>query len=114
MIGGGFRTGARDVVDGAGHVGQEVGVAVGVAGHQGADLGPLGGLGHRTEQRPALQVRAVAVAGEGEEVIPGEDRVRTHLLGPPPGVAHRRIGAVLGLHLHPDPDPSRFGHGGEP
>ena len=34
-----------DVVDGAGHVGEQVGVAVGVAGDQRADLDPLGRLG---------------------------------------------------------------------
>ena len=48
-----------DVVDGARHVGEQLRVAVAVAGDQRADLDPLGGLGPRREGGPALEVGAV-------------------------------------------------------
>jgi hypothetical protein len=103
----------RDVVDGARHVGEELRVAVAVARDERADLDPLGRLGHRAEPRPALEVVAVAIARERVEVIPGEHGVRTELLGPQPGVAHRPRRPVLRLHLHPHPDPACVRHGPE-
>src|SRR5690606_34389915 len=66
---------AADVVDGAGHVGEQVGVAVAAAGDPRADLGALGLLGEGAEHGPALEVRALGVAAERVEVIPVEDDV---------------------------------------
>ena len=66
---------AGDVIDGARHVGEQVRVAVGVAGHERAEVDALGGLGHRSEQAPALEMRALGVAEQRMEVIPGEQRV---------------------------------------
>ena len=96
---------AGDVIDGARHVGEQVRVAVGVAGHERAEVDALRGLGHGREQAPALEVRAVAVAEEREEVIPGEERVGALLVGPQPGVAHLLVRAVL----RRDPQPMRMG-----
>jgi hypothetical protein len=66
-------------------------VAVGVAHHERADLRALGHLGHRGLEREALEVRPVRVAGEGIEVVPGEDHVGADLLGLGPGAAHRVV-----------------------
>ena len=72
---------AADVVDGAGHVGEQVGVAVAVARDERADLDPVGLLGPRAEHRPALEVLAVGVAVQGVEVVPVEHDVDADLLG---------------------------------
>ena len=50
-----IRPPAADVVDGAGHVGQQLRVAVAVARRRGAELDAVGLLGPRREQRPALE-----------------------------------------------------------
>ena len=73
---------AGDVVDGAGHVGQQLGVAVAVAGDQRADLDPAGLLGPGAEHRPALEVLALGFAVEREEVVPVERDVDAQVLGP--------------------------------
>ena len=70
------------VVDGAGHVGEQFGVAVAVAGDQRADLDAAGLLGPGAEHRPALEVLAVGVAVERIEVVPVEDHVDADVLGP--------------------------------
>ena len=80
---------AADVVDGPGHVGEQLRVAVAVAGDQRADLDPRGRLGPGAEHRPALEVRAVGLAVEREEVVPVEDDVDADLLG----LAPRRDGS---------------------
>ena len=95
---------APDVVDGARHVGQQLGVAVAVARDEGADLDALGGLGPRGERRPALEVRAVGVAVERVEVVPGEEDVDADLLELGAGAPDVRVGRVLGLDLGPDAD----------
>ena len=95
---------AADVVDGAGHVGQQVGVAVRVAGDQGADLDPLRRLGPRRQRGPALEVRTVPVAVQRVEVVPGEGDVDADRLGLGAGPADVRVGRVLRLDLHAHPD----------
>src|SRR5215208_5165319 len=79
------------MVDRARHICEQVRVPVGVA------------RDHRPEERPALEVLAVGIAVEREEVVPGEKRVSPHLFDPEPSVAHLRITRVLRLKLYPDP-----------
>src|SRR5690606_16478288 len=98
---------AGDVVDGAGHVGEQIGVAVAVAAHQGAELDPGRGLGPRAEHRPALEVLAVGVAGQREEVVPVEHDVDPGGLGLGDGGADLRVIGVLRLQLDTDPDGMR-------
>ena len=94
-----------DVVDGAGHVGQQLWVAVGVAGHQRADLDAGGLLGPGAEHGPAFEVRAVGIAVEREEVVPVEGDVDADVLAAPDGVARGCVmGGVLGLQLDADAD----------
>ena len=93
-----------DVVDGPRHVGQQVRVAVGVAGDQRPDLGPGGLLGHRRQHRPALEVSAVAIAVERIEVVPGVDQVVAHLVGGHYGPSKVLVGTVLRMELGGDPD----------
>ena len=93
----------RDVVHRARHVRQEVRVPVRVARDQGAELDPLCDLRHRPQKRPALEVLAVRVPVEREEVIPVEERVRPHLLDPEPRVAHLGVARLLRVDLGPDP-----------
>jgi hypothetical protein len=93
-----------DVVDGAGHVGQQVGVAVAVAGDQGADLDPLGHLGPGGQHRPALEVLAVGSPRRAGRSGPSCRRCRR----PSPRPARRRadvvVLGVLGLELDGDAD----------
>ncbi len=72
------------MVDRAGHVRDQVRVAVADAADEGADLDPLGHLRHRRQQAPALEVAPVGIAVEGEEVIPGEERIGADRLRLPP------------------------------
>ena len=66
---------AGDVVEGAGHVGEQVRVAVAVGGDEAADLDPLRDLGHGPEGGPIVEMGAVQIAREGEEVVPVEEGV---------------------------------------
>jgi hypothetical protein len=91
-----------DVVDGAGHVRQQLGVAVAVAAHQGADLHPGGGFRPRAQHGPALEVQALRLAGEGEEVIPVEQDVHAQFLGVRRRTAQGGVVRVLGLELQRD------------
>ena len=75
---------ARDVVDGARHVGEQVRIAVRVAADERAELHALRHLRERGEQRPALEVRAVGVAVQRVEVIPDVDAVDAEILGAQP------------------------------
>ena len=90
-----------DVVDGAGHVGQQLGVAVAVAGDERADLDPAGLLGPGAEHRPALEVLAVGLAVERVEVVPVEDDVDAEVFGLADGAADRRVVGVLGCSCSP-------------
>ena len=95
----------RDVVDGAGHIGQQLGVAIGVAGHQRADLDARGLLGPGAEHRPAFVVRAVRVAVEREEVVPVEGDVDADVFTSAHGIAQVVVVAgVLRLQLDADAD----------
>ena len=91
-----------DVVDGAGHVGEQLRVAVGVAGDQRAELGVRGVGGHGGEQRVRLEVGAVRVAVERVEVVPHPDGVDAQGVGGLPRLAEVRHGCCLGVELHPD------------
>ena len=57
---------------------------------------------HRAERRDRLEVLAVRLAVEREEVIPAEDRVDAELLGLAPRAAHALEVGVLGLDLDTD------------
>jgi hypothetical protein len=93
-----------DVVDGAGHVGEQVGVAVGVARDERADLDPAGLLGPRAEHRPALVVLAVRLPVQREEVVPREGDVDAHLLDLREPLPDHPVVRVLRLQLDPDAD----------
>src|SRR6478735_2229237 len=100
-----------DVVDGARHVGQQVGVAVTAPGHQRTDLDPLGLLGPGAEHRPAFEVLAVGVAVQRIEVVPVEDDVDAEVLGAEYGVPDGAVIGVLWLELDADADrPVRCSH----
>ena len=99
-----------DVVDGARHVREQLRVAVRVARHERADLDPLGRLGPCGEHRPALEVLAVGLAVQREEVVPVEHHVDARLLGTSDGVADLAVVGVLRLDLHADAE--RSGHAG--
>ncbi len=96
----------RDVVHRARHVRQQVRVPVRVARDQSPELDPLCDLRHRPEERPALEVLAVRVAVEREEVVPVKERIRPHLLDPEPRVAHLLVASLLGVDLCPN----AYGH----
>ena len=92
-----------DVVDRAGHVGEQFGVAVGVACNQGAELNPRRLLGPRAQHRPAFVMRSVGVAVQREEVVPVEGDVDADVLTAAHRVAEVAVlGRVLGLQLHAD------------
>ena len=96
-----------DVVDGAGHVGQQLGVAIAVARDERADLDAAGGLGPGAQHCPALEVFAVGLAVKWKEVVPVEHDVHAGLLGLRDGRADLRVVGVLGLELETDPDEVR-------
>jgi hypothetical protein len=96
------------VIDGAGDIGMQVRIAVRVAGHQGPQLDPLGGLRPRGEQRPALEVLAVRVATQRAEVVPGVEDVVAELLAADGGAAKLAPVAVLRMELCRDADRSGF------
>src|SRR5690606_17230208 len=83
--------GGADVVDGAGHVGLKVRVAIAVAVDQGAELNPAGLLGERRQHGPRLEVSAVRVAREWKEVVPGEQDVNAQAFELCGGLAELRV-----------------------
>jgi hypothetical protein len=78
---------AADVVDGAGHVGQQVRVAVADPGHQAPQLDALGDLGERAEHREGLEVLPRRIACIREEVVEIEHDVHPGVLGTKRSVA---------------------------
>src|SRR5215204_3551774 len=97
------QTPVRDVVHRAGHVREQTRVPVRVARYERPELYPLGDLGHRRKESPALEVLAVGVPVERMEVVPGVERVGPHVLDPEPRVAHLRVAGLLRMKLRPDP-----------
>ena len=104
---------AADVVDRPHDVGEELWVAVRVAGHERADLDTGGGLGERGEHRPALEVRAVPVAVEREEVVPRVDDVVADPLRADGGGAQIGPRTVLRMELGGDADRMLHGTSGD-
>ncbi|GAA4384797.1 hypothetical protein GCM10023147_05730 [Tsukamurella soli] len=101
------------MVDGARHVGEQVGVAIAVARDQGADLDVGGLLGPGAEHGPALVVGAVGVATERVEVVPVVDDVDAGLIEPRDVVTDGLVaGVVLGDELNSDSN--TLGHGNPP
>jgi len=93
-----------DVVEGAGHVGLQVGVSVRVAVDERAELDAARELGPRGELGPRLEVQAVGLAAQREEVIPVEEDVDAQILELANSVADLRVGGVLGLDLDSQAD----------
>src|SRR5690606_34180739 len=85
-----------DVVDGARHVGQEVGVAAGVARHERTDLDAARLLGPRAEHRPALEVLAVGVAEQREDI----ELVASPLISSTPCPSRPRLRATSASRRH--------------
>ena len=98
------RAAAGDVVDRAVGVGEVVRVAVAVADDERAELDALGHLGHRAEHGERLEVLAVGIAAEREEVVPVEQAVDAERLRLGPRAAHGGPVGVLGLELRRDAD----------
>ena len=98
------------MVERAGHVGLKVGVAVGVAIHERAELDALGLLGPCAEHGPGFEVHPLMTAREGEEVVPVEDDVDAHVLQAEHGVADGGVAGVLRLHLDAEPHGGAGGH----
>src|SRR5579884_2054127 len=98
---------AGDVIHGLGHVREQGRVAVAVAGHQAAHGRTRGHLGHRSEKRPALEVWAIGIAVQREEVVPVPDRVNTQVFHPEHRVAELAVSRVLGVKLHANADRHR-------
>src|SRR6266511_4384532 len=82
-----------EVVDRAGHVGEQVRVAVRVTGHQRTELDARSRLRPGREQRPALEVRAIGRTVEGIEVVPRIENVGTELLGDMAGMRRAALRA---------------------
>ena len=91
-----------DVVDRAGHVGEQVRVPVRVARDERAETRVARFGGQRREQRVGLEVLGVRVAVEGIEVVPDPDAVDTELVGGAPRRAHRVDRRGLGMDLDTD------------
>ncbi len=91
-----------DVVDGAGHVGQQLRVAIAIAGDERTELDPAGLLRPRREHGPALEVGPIGVAVERIEVVPVEEDVDAHLLRRRHGVADRAVVGLLRVKLDGD------------
>ena len=91
---------ARDVIDGAGHVGEEFGIPVAVSGHEGADARAFGVGGHGCHQGPGLEVLRVGIAVEREEVVPHPDRVSAHSVGGLPGISEIGDAGRLRVELY--------------
>src|SRR5262249_6135591 len=86
------------------HVSQQVRVAIAVTCHQAAHLSAARQGRRCGQQRPALEVQAVSVAREREEVVPVPDRVDTHILGAANGVGECGVRGMLRVQLHPYAD----------
>ena len=91
-----------DVVDRSRHVRQQLRVAIGVTGHQGAELDTMRLLRPGSQHRPALEVLALRIAREREKVVPGEDHVHARLLGCVDRAPQVGIVRVLWLELDAD------------
>src|SRR5690606_18664733 len=64
-----------------------------------SELHPARLLGDRAEHRPGLEVLAVGVAVEREEVVPVEDHVDAEVFGAPHGIPDRGVIGVRGRKL---------------
>ena len=68
------------MIGGLGHICQQGGVAIRIAGYEAANLRSFGERGHRCEQCPALEVVPLRITVKWEKVIPVENSVDTHVL----------------------------------
>src|SRR5712691_549795 len=101
---------ARQLIDGARLIGDEIRISISDRTDHGADLGSFGVDRRGRQQRPALELVAVGVAVEWKEVIPEPDAVHAKLVGPAPRVAQLRDRALLRMNRDPDFEALRFGH----
>ena len=90
------------LVDRPGHLGEQLGVPVRVAGDQAAEVRLAGVDRHRGEQRVRLVVGGVGIPVEREEVVPDPDAVGTHVVGRLPRGAQLVDRADLGMELDTD------------
>src|SRR5262249_54174250 len=88
-----------DVVDRPRHVGEQFRIAVAVARDERADFNARGRLRPGAEHRPALEVLAFGISGQGVEVIPVEDDVGAELLRLRNSAADRLVIGVLWSQL---------------
>ena len=102
------RAPARDVVERGGHLREDRGVPVGVAGHEHRDLHVLRDRTPGGEDLPALEVRTRRVADERDEVIPGHERVVAEPVHEEPVLAHLVPGDVLRVELDTEVDQAAF------
>ena len=98
------------MVEGAGHVCLQVGVAVAVAVHERAEFDSARHFGPRGELGPGLKVQAVWFTVEREEVIPVEENVNAQLLELDYTVTNDRILGMLGLKLNGNTNGAALSH----
>ena len=98
------RPAPTDPVDRPRDIREQVGVPIRRTADERPDLDPAGRLGPGREDRPALEVGAVAVAVQRVEVVPGVGDVIAHGLGVDDGPAQAAIVTVLGMELGGDAD----------
>lgn len=89
------------VIEAPRHVGQEIRVAVIDRRHQAADLDAFRHVGHCPERGPVIQVGAVGITRQGEEMVPIEERVGATGIDRLPSTADLRGGRVLLGDLSP-------------
>src|SRR4029077_14657579 len=101
---------ARELVDRAGHVRNEVGVPIADAADHRAELRHFRFDGRGGQQRPAFALVALRTAVEWEKVAPKPDAVHSELIGAAPCVAKLSDGALLRMDGDADLEAFRFGH----
>ena len=78
--------------------------------HTLAEFDPAGLLGEGRKHRPRLEVRAIPITGQREEVVPVEENVDAEILEFGRGLPNVGIAGVLWCELHADANGSDSAH----
>src|SRR5258708_6011007 len=101
---------ARQLIDGAGPICDQIGISGSDRADHGADLWSLGVDRRGGQERPAFELVAVGVAVEWKEVVPKPDAVHAQLVGATPCIAQLRDRALLWVNRDPDFEAPRCRH----